>query len=109
MVAEKHSASFMRQAFFSILALTVPSAACFMLSASSKESILVKYLNQAPERGSSISIVYVMTQSLPKFNEQTIHIRDKYHPTLEDIFRKSIYPTLHLAKCAQKQSVSQSY
>jgi hypothetical protein len=48
----------LHQAFFITLALIVPSAAaCFMLLASSRESTLVKYLNQTPERGSSISIV----------------------------------------------------
>jgi hypothetical protein len=39
-----------------IRALTFPSAAALMLSASSNESIPLKYLNHAPEHGISISI-----------------------------------------------------
>ena len=37
-----------------------------------------------------------MTQSLPKSNEHTIYILDKYYPTIEDILRNAIYPRLLL-------------
>ena len=37
-----------------------------------------------------------MAQSLPKSNEHTIQILDKYYPTIEDIFRNTIYPRLLL-------------
>jgi hypothetical protein len=44
---------------FLTLALNFPFAARLMLSASSRDSMPVKYLNQLPELGSSISTMYV--------------------------------------------------
>ena len=86
------------QAFFNILALRLPSAACLMLSASFNHSTSVKYLNQMPERGSLISIEYVMPSILPKFDEHIIQIYNKYNLTLEGIFQKSICPKLYIIK-----------
>ena len=96
----------MRQELFSILALTVPFAACFMFSASSNESTLVKYLNQTPEQGSSISIAYVMIQSLPKhMNMLSIFRINSILPYKTHIESRHIQHTL--AKYATKQPVPQ--